>query len=66
MDKDNYMAHLLIARAYQDINQGEAATYLRRAVELTTDPLIPYQGLLKCVKVDELPAIYHELLKLQP
>lgn len=65
-DKNNYMAHLLIGRAYQDSNQTEAGTFLRKAITLTNDPIVPYQGLIKCVKVSELPEVYYELLKLQP
>lgn len=60
------MAHLLIAKAYQDTDQATAGTYLRRAIALTTDPIIPYQGLAKCVKQSELPEVLFELLKLQP
>lgn len=65
-DKDHYMAHLLIAKAYQDIEQATAATYLKRAITLTSDPLIPYQGLAKCVSQAELPEILYQLMKLQP
>lgn len=65
-DKDHYMAHLLIGKAYTDVEKATAETYLRQAVALTSDPLIPYQGLAKCVEQAELPKILHELIKLQP
>ena len=61
------MAHLLIAKAYQELgDQKTATTFLRRAVTLTTDPVIPYQGLVKCCPPSELPDILVQLIKIQP
>lgn len=60
------MAHLLIAKALQDSDQTQAATYLKRAVTLTNDPVIPYQGLAKCASQADLPEVLHKLMQLQP
>lgn len=56
----------MIAKAYQETDKATALTYLRRAVELTDDPLIPYLGIAQCVKQSELPPVLYEILKLQP
>lgn len=59
------MAHLLIAKAYQDSEPSTTATYLKRAVTLTSDPLIPYQGLSKCASPTDMPGVLYQLMKLQ-
>uniref|UniRef100_A0A182SEK3 Uncharacterized protein n=1 Tax=Anopheles maculatus TaxID=74869 RepID=A0A182SEK3_9DIPT len=63
---DNYMALLVMGAAYQDSDKKEAATYLKRAVNCTTDPTVALQGLAGCVDDTELPDVCEKLLTLVP
>lgn len=60
------MALILLGAAYQQIDNKEAAKYLRLALNVAHDPTIAIQGLANCVEVGELPEIYDKLLKLTP
>lgn len=60
------MALILIGAAYQDTNKGTSATYLRKALANTTEPLIALQGLSNCARNEELLEIYEKLLELTP
>uniref|UniRef100_A0A182PIB7 Tetratricopeptide repeat protein 37 n=1 Tax=Anopheles epiroticus TaxID=199890 RepID=A0A182PIB7_9DIPT len=63
---DNYMALLLLGASYQDSDKKEAASYLKRAVNCTTEPIVALQGLLGCADDTELPDVCEKLLTLTP
>ncbi|XP_050089380.1 tetratricopeptide repeat protein 37 [Anopheles aquasalis] len=63
---DNYMALLLLGAAYQDSDKKEAASYLKRAVACTDEPVVALQGLSNCADDSELPGVCEKLLSLVP
>uniref|UniRef100_A0A1A9WAC9 Tetratricopeptide repeat protein 37 n=1 Tax=Glossina brevipalpis TaxID=37001 RepID=A0A1A9WAC9_9MUSC len=66
-EPSNYMGHLLMGAAYQNVDKQEAANYLRKAIQYSpTTPTIALQGLANCVPTDELPKILEQLIDLVP